>query len=71
MLLVGLIVAFFIVVLVDLPGLIKKEKRGRVMFLYFFLLFLGFMISFLQMIDKAPTNPTIITRKIVRLILGG
>ncbi|GAB6098594.1 hypothetical protein JCM16358_04730 [Halanaerocella petrolearia] len=71
MILVGLIISSIIIILIDLPRLLKKDQRIRVVSLYFFLLATGFIISLLQIIDESPTNPTVITRKIVRSILGG
>ncbi len=66
-----LILAFIIIVLIDLRELLKTDHRIKTMLIYFFLLSVGFTISLLQIIDRAPTSPTVIIEKVVNSILGG
>ncbi|MCG8515406.1 MAG: hypothetical protein MI740_14805 [Halanaerobiales bacterium] len=66
-----LILAFIMIVLIDLRELLKTDHRIKTMLIYFFLLSVGFTISLLQIIDRAPTSPTVIIEKVVNSILGG
>ena len=66
-----LILAFIVIVLIDLRELLKTDHRIKTMLIYFFLLSVGFTISLLQIIDRAPTSPTVIIEKVVNSILGG
>lgn len=62
----ALIGVFCIVVLIDLPGLLKTNQRKKSVILYLFLISMGFIISLLQVIDKTPVSPSIIIEKIVK-----
>ena len=66
---IGLICIFIVVILVDYPSLTKADKKTNST--YFLLLILGFTISVLQIIDKAPPSPAIIIEEIVRTIVKG
>ena len=66
-----LILVFITIVLIDLRGLLKTDHRIKTMLIYFFLLSVGFTISLLQIIDRAPTSPTVVIEKIVNSFLGG
>ena len=65
----GLIVAFSIVVLIDLPGLYKANNKRTTALAYFFLLVTGFVICLLLVMDKVPTSPAIIIEKMVKFVL--
>lgn len=66
---IGLIAIFIVVVLIDYRTLSNTNKKEKVIIIYIFLMFLGFVISLLQIIDKAPPSPAIIIEKIVGTIV--
>ncbi|MBS4534757.1 hypothetical protein GOQ29_03905 [Clostridium sp. D2Q-14] len=67
-LIVLLIVIFFIVIAIDMPY-IKKKSSKRIFTIYFSLIVIGFIMSLLQIIDKAPESPVVLIEKIVRYIV--
>lgn len=70
MLIIGLVVGYFVVLLVDLNSLVRvKYNRRRTFIVYFGLLGLGFIISLLQIIDKAPPSPALYIESLVKLIV--
>jgi hypothetical protein len=68
---IGLIAVFCIVILIDMPGLLKTNHRIKGMIIYFFLLTTGFTISLLQMMDKAPISPSKIIENMIKFIIPG
>jgi hypothetical protein len=68
MLVIGLIAAFCLIFLLDLPGLLKTNHRVKTLGIYIFLLAAGFVMSLLQVIEKAPPSPVVFIEKVVRSI---
>lgn len=66
---IGLIAIFIVVILIDYNVLSNTNKKERAIITYAFLMFLGFVISLLQIIDKAPPSPAIIIEQIVSTIV--
>lgn len=66
---IGLIAAFCIVLLIDIPGLLKTNNRIKTTIVYIFLIAAGFTISLLLVTDKAPVSPAKIIENIVKFIL--
>jgi len=66
---IGLIAIFGVVVLIDLPGLLKTNQRAKTMIVYFFLLSAGLTISILQLLDKAPVSPAKVIEKMVKFVV--
>ena len=66
---IGLIAIFGVVVLIDLPGLLKTNQRAKTMIVYFFLLAAGLTISILQILGKAPVSPAKIIEKMVKFVV--
>lgn len=64
-----LIAIFGVVVLIDLPGLLKTNQRANTMIVYFFLLSAGLTISILQLLDKAPVSPAKVIEKMVKFVV--
>lgn len=67
----GIIVIFAMVVLLDLPGLLKTNNRIKTMVIYFSLIALGLTISLLLITGQAPESPAAIMERMVRLIIPG
>lgn len=65
---IGLIAIFVIIILIDIPGILKTNKKIKTMVIYFFLMAAGFVISLLLIIDKAPTSPSKIIERIVKSV---
>lgn len=63
-----LIVAYILMLLVDFPSLFKEKGRKKIFMVYLSLVTIGFTISLLQIIDKAPPSPAIYIEKVVRSI---
>ncbi len=70
MMVFGLIIAFGIIILIDLPALSKTKNRTRTLIVSIFLIATGFTISLLLVIGKRPTSPSEIIEKIVKSIMG-
>jgi NADH:ubiquinone oxidoreductase subunit H len=63
---------FLLLMLVDLPKIIKKTSgKLKYLIVYGFIITLGFTISLLQAIEKAPTSPAKTIEFIVKAIIGG
>ncbi|WHH61156.1 hypothetical protein [Petroclostridium sp. X23] len=71
MLVIGTIAVFLIIILIDIGVLLKTNHKIKTMIVYFSLILVGFTISILQVVDKAPQSPSIIIEKIVKLIIPG
>jgi len=65
---IGLIALFIVVILIDARSLMNTNKKKKSIFLYFSLISIGFTMSVLQVIDKAPPSPAVFIEKIVRSI---
>lgn len=70
MMIVGLIIIFGIVILIDLHDLLNSDQRLKAGLIYVVLLGSGFIISFLQLIDRAPTSPAIVIENLINILLG-
>ena len=68
---IGLVVIFIVVFLIDYSSLLNTNKNKKMLITYAFLMILGFTISLLQIIDKAPPSPAIIIESIVNSIIKG
>ncbi len=66
---IALIIVFILIIMVDISGLIKTNKRLKTMIVYFSLITMGFVISLLQVIDKKPVSPSVIIEKIVKIFI--
>jgi hypothetical protein len=71
MLVIGTIAVFLTIILIDIGALLKTNHKIKTMIVYFSLIIVGFTISILQVIGKAPKNPSIIIEKIVKSIISG
>ncbi|SJZ91091.1 hypothetical protein SAMN02745118_02173 [Selenihalanaerobacter shriftii] len=69
LLLVLLIVGICIIILIDRPRILEVNDKKRISIIYYTLISMGFIINFLLIIDKAPTSPAIIIKKIVKYVL--
>jgi len=69
--LAGLLAVYLLIFLLDLKVLIEERRETKALAAYFILLSLGFVISLLQIIDKAPPSPAHIIEKAVKFVLGG
>ncbi|OPJ55382.1 hypothetical protein [Alkalithermobacter paradoxus] len=68
---IGLVVAYLVIILIDISDLLKSKEKMKVISIYFSLVIIGFTISYLQIIGKAPTSPSILIENMVRSIMGG
>lgn len=66
----GVITAFLFIFLLDIPILSKTNHKRKTIWVYSILMLMGFTLSILLAIDKAPTSPSIIIEKIVKTVLG-
>ncbi|MDF2545362.1 MAG: hypothetical protein K0R93_260 [Anaerosolibacter sp.] len=66
----ALILAFFIVLALDFRSLLKTNHKVRTWIIYFGLLSIGFLMSLLQAIDKAPPSPVVLIEKVVRMFIN-
>ncbi len=64
-----LIVAFIVVAIIDSRTIINKKLESKTLFIYSFLLVVGFTINLLVVIDKAPTSPAVLIESLIKLIL--
>lgn len=67
---IALIGSMILVVLADMRGLLKSTHKTKTMIVYFFLIFVGFVISLLQIIDIVSLTPSDIIEDIVDFALG-
>lgn len=67
---VGVIAGFLIIILLDIPTLLKTNQRKKTAIIYFVLISVGFTISLLLVLDKAPTSPSILIEDIIKNISG-
>ncbi|HHV64123.1 MAG TPA: hypothetical protein GXX46_03485 [Peptococcaceae bacterium] len=67
-----LVIIAIIMVLLDLPGLLKIEKKNKIKVLisYFLLLLTGFTLGLLLILEREPVSPTVIIERMLNLILG-
>lgn len=65
---IGLIVIFCILVLIDLPVLLKTNNRKKTAVIYIFLMALGFTIGLLQVLGNPPPSPSRIIENIIKSI---
>lgn len=71
MVVLGMIAAFITIALIDIPSIVKKSKhRVKYIGFYAFILVIGFTISLLQVIDKAPVSPAKVIESIIKRIMG-
>jgi hypothetical protein len=66
---VGLIIIFGMILLMDIPGL-QRAHNKKMIFLYSSIMMIGFILSLLLFLDKAPTAPNRVIGKIVKSIIG-
>lgn len=67
----GLIAIFLIIVVIDIPYIAKKiTGKHRCFAAYGFILITGFIISILQVIERAPVSPSKVIQTIVKGIMG-
>lgn len=64
----GLVFGFICIFLVDFRQLLASPNRRKTMIAYFLILTAAFVISLLQILDKAPLSPTFFIEKTVRSI---
>ncbi|MEN6463322.1 MAG: hypothetical protein ABFC94_18380 [Syntrophomonas sp.] len=67
----GVVAIFGALVLLDLRGLLETNNRTKTMVIYFFLIALGLIFSFLLTIGQAPPSPAVIMEKMIRLLIPG
>lgn len=66
----GVIGAFLVIILVDIFTILKTDKRKKTVLLYSALMLMGFIISILLALDKAPTSPAVIIGDVITSFLG-
>lgn len=66
---ISLIAVFCIIISIDFKKLLKTKNVKKIMLVYFTILIVGFLISLLQVIDKAPPSPAIYIEKTIDSIL--
>jgi len=66
---IGLIIGFIVVLSIDFPILSKQKRKVKVLVSYITLLSVGFIMSLLQIIHKAPPSPITYIEKIVKAIV--
>jgi len=69
--LVGLMAIYLLILLIDLAALIENRSKIKTLAAYCILMVIGFTISLLQIIDKAPPSPILIIEKAVKIVSGG
>jgi uncharacterized membrane protein SirB2 len=67
----GVIVIFMLIVLIDLRYLLKASNRRKAMFVYILLIGFELSISILLISGLEIMSPAMILEKIVRLIIPG
>ncbi|MFT9495393.1 hypothetical protein [Anaerosolibacter sp.] len=65
-----LIIGFFFVILFDAWSLLKTNQKKKTIIIYGVLIFTGFLMSLLQVIDKAPPSPVVLIENIVRIFIN-
>lgn len=68
----GLIAAFIILALIDLPVIIKKDKGSKLKYFVVcsIILIIGFIISLLQITGNRPPSPSLFIQIIIKGIMG-
>lgn len=71
MVILGVIAIFVTITLIDMPSIVKKSKhRVKYAVFYAFILVIGFTISLMQVMDKAPASPAKVIETIIKGIIG-
>ncbi|KNY25600.1 hypothetical protein [Pseudobacteroides cellulosolvens] len=67
----GVIVMFGTIALIDIPSIVKKSKhRVKYVGFYAFIIGIGFAISLLQVSGKAPASPAKVIESVIKGIIG-
>ncbi len=68
----GIIAIFIMLIMIDIPTIIKKTSgKLKYLIVYSFIITIGFTISVLQAIEKTPTSPSKAIEFIIKGIIGG
>ena len=66
----GLIVAFLMIALLDIPYLSnQKNNKFKYILTYAFIIVIGFIMSLLQIIKKVPPSPNKIIESLIKSFL--
>ena len=69
MLIIGIVVAFIVIGLLDLRSLFRSNHIKKTILVYLFLLSTGFVISIIQVIGmEAPPSPAVYIEKMIKTI---
>ncbi|MBM7615807.1 hypothetical protein [Alkaliphilus hydrothermalis] len=62
---IGLTIGYILMMIFDIPLIIKSNKIKKVIILYLTISLLGFTLSLLQILDKQPLSPSNLIAKII------
>lgn len=65
--LIGLIAIYIVIILMDIPGIFKANKKIKFMIVYLGLLSFSFLLSVLELMDKTPVSPTVIIETTLKI----
>jgi len=65
-----LVIISILIVLLDLPQLIKAKANKKIIVTYSILLIFGFALGALLILDRAPQSPVILVNRILNYFLG-
>lgn len=68
--LVGLVIAFSIIIFIDLNKLQSADKYKKAIGVYFVILTFGFVLGLLLIIDKAPPSPATYIENAIDILLS-
>jgi len=60
-----LIVTYILMIIVDIPIIIRTNKIKKTIILYLTISLLGFTLSLLQILDKQPLRPSVVIAKMI------
>ncbi|KGG81251.1 hypothetical protein [Caloranaerobacter azorensis] len=64
----GLIIIYILILIFDIPVILKTNNRRKTIIIYSVLLGVSFIISILLMLEKMPTTPSIVIEQIVKTV---
>ncbi len=67
---IGLIVVYVLIIVYDIPSILKLKRVLVHLIVYICILLSGFVISLLQIIEKPPISPSVIIENIVKSVFS-
>jgi len=64
-----LIVAFIVLILINIRDVLMSNKIKKTLFFNMILIFLSFIISLLLVLDKAPQGPAYFIERLVKSVI--